>query len=488
MINSEEQYTDYMENPIDVKDISVIKLKPGKPENEIADLASDLVYGQVPNGEGTGLEGIPTISINSYPKDGSREHNLLHAYYKLYKSNKDQTEFENAPLEVVNTWDKDKQQKWFTAQMNKGAKAVIPPLIGAMTLPWTIYGAVTAPLTTALSIGGGMLGAKIGGDYGRKIDIRRHGYTNFGELYGTIGGFTGSALGGFAGNTMQAFFPKVRLAVPTSVNKPYGNFENYFSRQYNNPTPESTFGRVLQKVVHPTERKYYHGSQHPFPIKNANMGTVNDIGLHASLTPEIASGRGNIVYKFYAPKPKGIITDLHNNNISAIWGSHTFKPGRVGPATYRVDPKFKGAFSKYRGNLKFTNSDAGYVTVEITDDLTIPTSELHNLKLDRYAKELGRLRKQYDELYLPNEWGFFSPNSTTSKTISNINSEAANILYKSGYPVIKYNNLFEFGKTGVQPSVIITSPKAIRLPINEKFNFGSLVVPGIQTTTWDYYK
>jgi hypothetical protein len=85
MTNSEEQYTDYMENPMDVKDISVIKLKPGKPENEIADLASDLVYGEVPNGEGTGLEGIPTISINSYPKDGSREHNLLHTYYKMYK-------------------------------------------------------------------------------------------------------------------------------------------------------------------------------------------------------------------------------------------------------------------------------------------------------------------------------------------------------------------------------------------------------------------
>jgi hypothetical protein len=103
MTNSEEQYTDYIENPVDIKDISVIKLKPGKSVDEIADLAADLVYGRVPNGEGTGLEGISTISINSYPKDGSREHDLLHTYYRGYKARKEQIEFENTPLEVVNT-------------------------------------------------------------------------------------------------------------------------------------------------------------------------------------------------------------------------------------------------------------------------------------------------------------------------------------------------------------------------------------------------
>lgn len=137
------------------------------------------------------------------------------------------------------------------------------------------------------------------------------------------------------------------------------------------------------------------------------MGTVSDIGLHASLTPEIASRMGNSVYKFYAPKPKGVMTDLHNNNISAIWGTRTFKPGPIGPATYRIDPKSKGVFSKYRGDLKFTDFDGWYSTVEIADDLTIPTSELHNLKLGKYAKELGRLRKQYDELYRPDDGWFF---------------------------------------------------------------------------------
>lgn len=83
--------------------VTTVKLRPGKPVNEIADLAADLVYGRVPNGEGTGLENVENLSINSYPKDGSREHDLLHTYYRGYKARKEQMEFENAPLEVVKT-------------------------------------------------------------------------------------------------------------------------------------------------------------------------------------------------------------------------------------------------------------------------------------------------------------------------------------------------------------------------------------------------
>ena len=86
-----------------IPEVTTVKLRPGKSVNEIADLASDLVYGAVPNGEGTGLENVKNLSINSYPQDGSREHNLLHTYYRGYKNKKEQMEFENAPLEVVNT-------------------------------------------------------------------------------------------------------------------------------------------------------------------------------------------------------------------------------------------------------------------------------------------------------------------------------------------------------------------------------------------------
>ena len=128
-----------------IPEVTTVKLRPGKSVDEIADLAADLVYGAVPNGEGTGLENVKNLSINSYPQDGSREHNLLYTYYRGYKDKKERMEFENTPPEIVKTWDKDKQQKWFTAQMNKSAKAVLPPLIGATALPWSIYGAVIAP-------------------------------------------------------------------------------------------------------------------------------------------------------------------------------------------------------------------------------------------------------------------------------------------------------------------------------------------------------
>ena len=88
---------------IPIKEITTVKIRPGKPTNEIADLAADLVYGRVPVGEGTGLEGVKTLSIDSYPQDGSREHKLLHSFYRGYKAKKEQMEFENAPLEVVKT-------------------------------------------------------------------------------------------------------------------------------------------------------------------------------------------------------------------------------------------------------------------------------------------------------------------------------------------------------------------------------------------------
>lgn len=86
-----------------IPEVTTIKLRPGKSVNEIADLAADLVYGAVPNGEGTGLENVKNLSIDSYPQDDSREHKLLHTYYRGYKDKKERMEFENAPLEIVKT-------------------------------------------------------------------------------------------------------------------------------------------------------------------------------------------------------------------------------------------------------------------------------------------------------------------------------------------------------------------------------------------------
>jgi hypothetical protein len=105
MENSE--YTNYEENPVDIEDITTIRIKPGKKRREIKDLAADLVYGEVPNGEETGLEGIGALSIKSYPKYDNREHRILHRAYNRYKAKKAQQEleqeFELAPLSVVNT-------------------------------------------------------------------------------------------------------------------------------------------------------------------------------------------------------------------------------------------------------------------------------------------------------------------------------------------------------------------------------------------------
>lgn len=102
MVSSEE-YTNYEENPVDIKDVTTIRIKPGKKRREIKDLAADLVYGVVPTGEGSGLEDISSLSIASYPKYNNREHRILHRAYNRYKAKKEQQELELAPLSVVNT-------------------------------------------------------------------------------------------------------------------------------------------------------------------------------------------------------------------------------------------------------------------------------------------------------------------------------------------------------------------------------------------------
>lgn len=184
---------------IEIPTITSVKLKPGKSDKEIADLASDLVYGAVPSGKGSGIEDVENLSIDSYPQDGSREHKLLHGYYRLYNGRKEQQELANTPLEIVKTWDKDKQQRWFTAQMNKGAANVLPPMLGVMSAPWALAASLSAPVATTLGFGGGMAGSKIGSDIGRKTDVRRHGYTNRGTMYGLAGGLVGGLIGGSAG-------------------------------------------------------------------------------------------------------------------------------------------------------------------------------------------------------------------------------------------------------------------------------------------------
>lgn len=191
-----------------IEDVPVYSyiIPKGTPRKEIKDLASDLVYyGNIQNPTVENDPNAPKYrTIDDYGKIDTREHRILHRAYDRYSAKKKRQELENTPLSVVKTWDKDKQQQWFTSQMNKGAQNVLPQLLGTMSIPLALPAAVASPLAFTLGMAGGTVGSYIGGNLGREIDERRHGLSDA-ELYGnviggTIGGTIGGAVGNYAGN------------------------------------------------------------------------------------------------------------------------------------------------------------------------------------------------------------------------------------------------------------------------------------------------
>ena len=103
-----------------------------------------------------------------------------------------------------------------------------------------------------------MLGSKIGGDYGRKIDTRGHGYTNYELGYGLAGGLAGGVIGGGIGSIGDAFihtkFPGV--LPPIKPNKPINHGYERHYRSYPN----------IQSVLSPkTGSSVYTGLRLPNP-------------------------------------------------------------------------------------------------------------------------------------------------------------------------------------------------------------------------------
>lgn len=191
-----------------IEDVPVYSyiIPKGTSRKEIKDLASDLAYyGNIQNPTVENDSNAPKYrTIDDYGKIDTREHRILHRAYDRYSAKKERQKLENTPLYVVKTWDEDKQKQWFTAQMNKGAKAVLPPLLGTMSIPSALSAAVASPLAFTLGMAGGLGGSHIGENIGREIDERRHGLSDA-ELYGnviggTIGGAIGGAVGNYAGN------------------------------------------------------------------------------------------------------------------------------------------------------------------------------------------------------------------------------------------------------------------------------------------------
>lgn len=52
-MSTNNEHTNYEENPVEISDVSTIHLKRGKKRREIKDFAADLAYGAVPTPDGS---------------------------------------------------------------------------------------------------------------------------------------------------------------------------------------------------------------------------------------------------------------------------------------------------------------------------------------------------------------------------------------------------------------------------------------------------
>lgn len=213
-------------------------------------------------------------------------------------------------------------------------------------------------------------------------------------------------------------------------------------------------------LTHPFYKTAYHGSPYPFDIKNAWTATANDMGLHASASPSIANSMkesNGVVYKLRIPRENGEIMDLGRNGAEHFDRSRIYKarpydefasngyydttPGD----NYRISLlEQAGAKPKVVGNKLFTEQDA-IINVLDSEFPNIPSY----MKPKVYA--ISHLAKGNK-----NEYGqVFDLNYAKE-----LNKQAADILSKSGYKVLKYNNANPF-EGGGGLSYMITDPSVI---------------------------
>lgn len=230
---------------------------------------------------------------------------------------------------------------------------------------------------------------------------------------------------------------------------------------------------IWAKIKHPTWQKYYHGSQDPFPIENARMGTNADMGLHMTRDENVAKhfARSNTgqVYEFYAPKPTLQTIDIHNNDITSLIGNRKYKAGMYQYMDSSSRDKLffdaldkyggKDAYERYNGISAMALKD--YYPLTIKKDFEIPMHEVVWPNRPKEAHE--RLKKIYDSL--PDT----GPNDMAPKFANyKANEDAAKVLSDYGHKVLQYENHNPI--EGLKPAYILTDPKSMHL-INPKYQF-----------------
>lgn len=219
-------------------------------------------------------------------------------------------------------------------------------------------------------------------------------------------------------------------------------------------------------IKHPNYITAYHGSPYPFDIKNAWTATTKDLGLHVGgnrrISETMANG-GGVVYKLRIPKPNTETIDIGANGFQQLSNNFFMKAhpyDELSSAGYfdTTEGDFlklkllrqQGAKPTVIGNKLYTEKDAS-LPIRTTAYPNIPERELRNV--NEIFRE-ARMKTITEDL-------FGRPFETLPEDVKlQLNQRANDILSRSGYKVIAYNNSNPF-EGGGGLSYMITDPSII---------------------------
>lgn len=343
------------------------------------------------------------------------------------------------------------------------ALSYIPAIVPEITigqLPWwqTIIG------STAGSIATGMTADKIS----KRITGK------------TIGGNVKSGVASFgpAGQMYANIIPEGvwDFANPFYAVNPAGIYNTGVS--FLNKSPE-----IVRFLRHPTYRKYYHGTSADFNLRNANMGSEYNSGLHVSGDRRIAEsmkdrggGTNPRVEELWAPKPSTETIDVGDNGIRQLSSKYVIEP-RTNGSYYDAagDNTFKFNLIKEAGGNPVMIEGKPAFQIETPVTLNLRKSSYPNIPESRYL-EIDDLLHRYQS---QTTWNLDALSTQTRRRLANINKKAAEIMSESGYKVVKYNNTNPY-EGGGGTSYFITDPSVIyqHTPF-QTFNYSRMWTPVI---------
>ena len=240
-------------------------------------------------------------------------------------------------------------------------------------------------------------------------------------------------------------------------------------------TKPEVISNVPKYITHPSYKTYYHGSPHPFDIKNFYRGTAHDVGLHVgdkNIATSMANwgNNGGTVYKIRAPKPNAETIDLWANNHRHLSTNFEVKAAPksnqnvISWYSYRSYPGDKLRLKLLQESGAKPSFDAGALHTENTVSLNL-RNQFPNIakKFQQEADDIMRDAARYEKSAGNDWWGSFKYAATR------LNTQTANLMSKAGYKVVKYVNANPMERPGMLPettpyySYFITDPNVIQV-------------------------